>query len=134
MLLHEERRKLSSWERNSMSHPGSHDLGTEPLQHGLMPLVMVTPPTNQNRMDSAAKFCDSAIVALHICARLRLHTARYWGFLVSTGGQGKASRSARVHCEHIATKKKPNWITSGKNRTGKDNPCTSGPIDSVCQA
>jgi hypothetical protein len=37
--------------------------------------------------ESSAKFRDSASMALHICARLRLQTARHWGILDSAGGQ-----------------------------------------------
>jgi hypothetical protein len=34
---------------------------------------------------SSAKLRDNAIVALHICARLLVHTARHWGILESAG-------------------------------------------------
>jgi hypothetical protein len=76
----------------------------------------------------SAKFRDSAIVALQVTVANR-KALRNFGFRWRTGKgiDPRQCRSARVHCEQRLEQEETqqDMIVNGKNKTDRDNPCTS---------
>lgn len=72
---------------------------------------------------SSAKLRDNAIVALHICARLLVHTARHWGILESAGDIKKGRIRSKISIIRVANEPARS-IRSAKQRRSVIRPGT----------